>query len=801
MEVEVSAQEIDILLDEIEQNEEKSQIKNTKHQVNWQKILTEIQNGNTTFVKNKITSKDIDINETDPTNGKTLLIYVTIIGNFELVKLVCNFGADVRITDNDGISALEYAQHYGLYNITELLFYRQLSGALGKDMKDIAMAIYDKNEEAKKLRGNNPGGDNSGPYSYLISDNIVLAMINAIRNRDPFSPDLLYYAWYFYVKKCKSRKRNALSTKELVDDGKDDKYKYYKDEYARQEAQEKRRRKNDNKLFQLWQVMMKTYEEILCDTSDKHGWDWLKKYFLNSLIWYLPLPNMNKKDDEEKETKVDEVDDADDMERILSQTLFMELLKRVRKESKKQSDLLLKEKIDKIKQNKPKEWEELIKYNITTDYSKNARQDKFIQAKYQEHQLSEDKYPSSTHFVAAKFYDTNIYLNNLLFRANVIDTMFQFDIKRITQEICLETGDAVTYRAGPVKTLTRSQTKVENDYINEEWPKSAKLLDCNRCALQFKTINSMMHFIEIFTRKINETKAGSIRAVIRCKNGWSVYSSNYPQYTDLKLNVLVESPMHGAIIVEIQFLLELMSSFKKKAHKLYGVERHFEMIYNFNKLQQKMKNFKDINGKYNMLIDLIKRNDISFFKTYWLTLVNDEDRSHGVKALIPCGKNFDANLWNAPFFHAILRSKNDIYTYLQTEYSDVLYNALDIYLNKYSAKGYKEFFYKMSTSMRWVLQFVETIYHFTNGDSYKLTKLFTKMDEKKNTIVSVIVSDVSQDSDNNCTKAIKYIINNPSINYDDKLKIFGANTATLTQALNHKLYDHLLTILSYFVRR
>ena len=94
---------------------------------------------------------------------------------------------------------------------------------------------------------------------------------------------------------------------------------------------------------------------------------------------------------------------------------------------------------------------------------------------------------------------------------------------------------------GPVKTLTRSQTKVENDYIAEKWPTSAKILDINRCALQFETAGALMAFLSVFEERVKENKSYSIKEVIRCKNGWSVYNESLPSYTDIKLNVLMQS--------------------------------------------------------------------------------------------------------------------------------------------------------------------------------------------------------------------------------------------------------------------
>eukprot|EP01084_Bolivina_argentea_P312517 541054_1 len=75
-------------------------------------------------------------------------------------------------------------------------------------------------------------------------------------------------------------------------------------------------------------------------------------------------------DEENKERE-----NSSDMEKTLEKTLFIELLTRVRAESRKQSDLLLKQKIDKIKTEKPNEWNELIEYNVNTKHSHNARQD------------------------------------------------------------------------------------------------------------------------------------------------------------------------------------------------------------------------------------------------------------------------------------------------------------------------------------------------------------------------------------------------------------------------------------------
>eukprot|EP01083_Nonionella_stella_P110901 324893_1 len=84
--------------------------------------------------------------------SKTLLIYAVIIGSEELVRVICNFGADVHITDQEEFDALDYAIKYGRYKITEIVYYQQLSGSLGKDLKEIATKIHQKNKEAELMK-------------------------------------------------------------------------------------------------------------------------------------------------------------------------------------------------------------------------------------------------------------------------------------------------------------------------------------------------------------------------------------------------------------------------------------------------------------------------------------------------------------------------------------------------------------------------------------------------------------------------------------------------------------------------
>merc|ERR1712228_387599 len=219
------------------------------------------------------------VNAQNPINGKTLLMFAVIIGNFDLVKDILNNGADVSIKDEEGLDALDYALKFGQYKITEIIFYRSLSGKTGNDLKRISTEIHTKNKEAEFMRSQSfefeTAKDDDGNTIKLnvsLSEVVVKFMINAIKERASFDPSMLFYAWYFNEKSLTSP---------------------------------------------LWTVMMETYEQILSDTKDKNGWKWLKENFSNSLIWFLKHPHFvlfNKERLQRIENKFNAKADGEELE-------------------------------------------------------------------------------------------------------------------------------------------------------------------------------------------------------------------------------------------------------------------------------------------------------------------------------------------------------------------------------------------------------------------------------------------------------------------------------------------------------
>eukprot|EP01084_Bolivina_argentea_P094615 170100_1 len=73
----ISVNQIDEILDEIERRKEEKQ---DEPDVEWKQILKAFKTENINYIKNIITSKTVGINEQNPFDGKTLLIYATIVG-------------------------------------------------------------------------------------------------------------------------------------------------------------------------------------------------------------------------------------------------------------------------------------------------------------------------------------------------------------------------------------------------------------------------------------------------------------------------------------------------------------------------------------------------------------------------------------------------------------------------------------------------------------------------------------------------------------------------------------------------
>eukprot|EP01084_Bolivina_argentea_P093844 168712_1 len=173
----------------------------------------------------------------------------------------------------------------------------------------------------------------------------------------------------------------------------------------------------------------------------------------------------------------------------------------------------------------------------------------------------------------SEFIDIHIAINELVGVATNLNEEFQEYIRNTMRDL----GE---FHAGPIKTYSRCQAKVQNDYSEETFPRSAKLLDLIRCSLTFDNLSKMMigytYFIDFCSSDEN-----SKLIIARIKNGFLESADNTGGYRDIKVNVIyISEKCNRNMICEVQFILRPFLSYKKKAHKLYSINRqkiYFEM--------------------------------------------------------------------------------------------------------------------------------------------------------------------------------------------------------------------------------
>ena len=110
-----------------------------------------------------------------------------------------------------------------------------------------------------------------------------------------------------------------------------------------------------------------------------------------------------------------------------------------------------------------------------------------------------------------------------------MDKYFKDEIKRINTTFQTQ----IEFRDGPLKTYTRALAKVNNDYSNKQYyPKSAYLLDINRCMIITKSCNDLYQYYMLFKK---ETQFD----IIRLKNGFRNFNQKILTYAALKINLII----------------------------------------------------------------------------------------------------------------------------------------------------------------------------------------------------------------------------------------------------------------------
>ena len=319
------------------------------------------------------------------------------------------------------------------------------------------------------------------------------------------------------------------------------------------------------------------------DRKDKKKYLYFKHNLLHSKIW----GTLDTTSDEVKTEKND--DDKFLFERIR--------LNVIEKELETQRNFI-KNEIHKEEKEMKEWWNKLVKSNSKfLNVKSNPSQLKQpLQPDFEQNELPFDNVNG---FDGSLEYDMNGYLTKLLIATHQIDPIFQKDCRNVFEREFQDFNCQITACAPP-KTKGRCQTKAQLDYNTNdgyEWPTTRNIIDLIRTSVVFENSKDLLDGVAIFSKCVENKKAGCIKAILRCKNGFKDFNfenngknkndlSVY-DYRDVKLNVLIKYNRSKSLVGEIQFLLKFALMAKKLGHSIYRYDvsnsnRTLNTIFYFN---------------------------------------------------------------------------------------------------------------------------------------------------------------------------------------------------------------------------
>eukprot|EP01084_Bolivina_argentea_P194705 334116_1 len=511
----------------------------------WTEIDKRIQQDDVDFIRQLLNDGIVDVNST-PSGGmkKSMLQLAASNGQYKIVQMLLNLGADVNYKYKFMKDSLTMAQKKGHYHVEKLLMLSKMDASASEQINNIATTL---NKQSGYMYYMFKSAESKG-NSDIVFGGLVDIMIDIINNRQAFSDDILNMAFDYSIKK-------ALKSNHGGEGGEN-----------KENKQDKQDEIDRDVVISttLWQCIYKTCADIITDKKhNKLDWYWLKTYLLSSSIWLRQFKDSRNNNE-------------------LS-SLYFELLNIVSGQASTQIDVYLKKPFKQIADENKTDWNELCTFDVDIKHKGAIRQDAIENGHKSQYtrDILGKKCVSIDPFNAFNHYDTRQYLSNLVLTAQMVNTQFQKDIVKIF-DVNLKTlvgkYDCI-YKEGPVKLLSRCQSKAQTDYKNEKFPVSAHVLDINRCSLIFDDLNSMLRGLKLFAQSVQNYKQNKIciTQILRVKNGWKEYSHNNPSYADIKFNVVIKGEYHS-IIGEVQFLEKRMMDFKNKQHPLYSISRKKEFI-------------------------------------------------------------------------------------------------------------------------------------------------------------------------------------------------------------------------------
>eukprot|EP01083_Nonionella_stella_P097694 274595_1 len=587
-------------------------------------IADHLRYGRDDLVKSLINDGTITMNDVNA-EGTTLLIIAAGTGNYEMTQLCLNLGSDLNHRNDLGRSAMDAARRHP--HIELLLMLHSLDANVGDRIKDKSAEL---NQEEGIIENILSELALIGDQSKELFESILLElMINIISKKRIFDDILLNLCW-----KIQCQKGNPFES-ELWKAIKTTCYQVIQSRNKRDWFWMKRCLvpsniwyKEEDKTYLYYQLLGFVADESKNQLNrlktklegdagaNEDGWNTLVAFDIekDKLTELKPRQEVQKNDLKRVSGQCKGQSDS-------GKWIDCDCKRYIGPEDAGNEDRGSKyycktTGCDHLPHQHKKEWVKMGNGSQTDGNQRLVRQDLVpngITCEYTENDLNHNA--TNAKFEGTKFYDLNQYLSKLSLLAQIVDDPFQKSVQQIFNidketnigHIKKRNSDQkeddeafVVYKRGPVKLLSRARSKAETDYFNEPYPKSAAVLDLNRCSLIFKDIASLLIGLNVFIESVSRHESDSILSIVRCKNGFKEYLKSV-QYADVKLNVLISGKSNN-IIGEVQFLLETMVSYKNAAHSLYAIEREEEFVSNTaSKILPLQKNHKKQQKVHTML--------------------------------------------------------------------------------------------------------------------------------------------------------------------------------------------------------
>eukprot|EP01084_Bolivina_argentea_P058179 106244_1 len=210
-------------------------------------------------------------------------------------------------------------------------------------------------------------------------------------------------------------------------------------------------------------IVLESCRKVLSAPIEKKEYEWFKDYVFSSDIWFMTTSFKKKR------------------------FMYHELIN-IAKEMSKDIINIMDDIYEHLQTHK--QWEKIMEIQNAKDFTAVLRQDDAkvgllkdmgFRDLFESKTVDDDE--KSEHMKS--FIDSNLAINILTSAATNINHEFQNHIKTVMSLYG-------SVKPGPVKQVQRCVSKLENDYQDVKYPKSAKLLDLVRCSITYNTVKQLI---------------------------------------------------------------------------------------------------------------------------------------------------------------------------------------------------------------------------------------------------------------------------------------------------------------------